>query len=96
MDRPVIYFQFDHDTFFKEHTYSDCALDFEKDGFGPVAYTQQQLQEECKKYLENRGKLNSPYKERSDAAFTKIRDGNCCERIYTNMTKHIEYNYPRA
>lgn len=84
LQKPVVYYQFDKDIFFKGHTYQIGYFDYKKHGFGPIVYTQNILLEEIKNILQHHCKPVSPYIERMKAAFC-FRDGHNCERVYNAM-----------
>jgi len=81
LDRKVVYFQFDHETFFNgSHTYTKGYYTYELDGFGPV----------CKSLDDSLSALNEAaenshddhlYKQRRDDTFA-FHDTLSCERVY--------------
>ncbi|MGQ2884471.1 CDP-glycerol:glycerophosphate glycerophosphotransferase [Campylobacter coli] len=81
LNKPVIYYQFDHEEFFSSHTLQKGYFDYEKDGFGPVVKNQENLLKELENLLRNDCKPFGVYKDNIDSTFT-FRDGRCCERIY--------------
>lgn len=79
---PVVYYQFDKDEFFSgDHGLEPGYFEFERDGFGPVASTE----EECLKAIESIAsqgfEIAPEYAERAAATFI-MADGHCCERAY--------------
>lgn len=81
IDRPVVYFQFDSGRVFGgEHVGSRGYFDYERDGFGPVAYTVEQAVETIIDTIRC-GRSPSPlYRARIEATFPQ-RDGRCCQRV---------------
>ena len=78
MEKPVLYFQFDYKEY-REKQYQDGYYDYEKDGFGPVCKTVDNL---VKSFIDiNDNGLNKKYKKRMDDFF-ELKDQNNCERIY--------------
>lgn len=69
MKKPVIYFQFDSDTFFSEHSYSKGYYDYEALGFGPVVSDIDRLNTELKNMLIHECKLTPFYMERINSFF---------------------------
>lgn len=84
--KPVIYTQFDKETFFKSHTYTKGYFDYEKNGFGPVLYDYENTVNEIIKYIENGCVIEKKYKERIDK-FYKYHDKKNCERVYKEINK---------
>lgn len=84
---PVIYYQFDKEKFFSgEHGLERGYFDFERDGFGPVAYDREQCFEALEALASQNFTVNAPYSERMAATFT-MADGHCCERVYAAIQK---------
>ncbi|MDQ7994043.1 MAG: CDP-glycerol glycerophosphotransferase family protein [Propionicimonas sp.] len=80
IDRPVLYFQFDRDTFFtggsgRRPGYFETG----RDGFGPVCVDRQDAERELALLLEA-GPSLEPYAGRRAATFT-LRDEDACERV---------------
>lgn len=82
LKKPVIYAQFDIDTFFDQHTssQSDFFSD-ESDGFGPVVYTYEDTLQAIIDSIEGGCKMSETYQKRVDAFYYK-RDRNNSERVY--------------
>lgn len=87
INRPVVYFQFDRDTFLGgEHHGRHGYFEYERDGFGPVAQT---LEEAIRVILDTiqAGRSPSPmYQARIDATFP-LRDGRCCKRVVDEIKR---------
>lgn len=82
MRKAVIYYQFDREHFFSgSHTYVRGYFDYEKDGFGPIALSLEQLLIEIEEIARNDFKVGLIYLDRMNNAF-KLNDGKCCERCY--------------
>lgn len=79
LQRPVIYFQFDHEQFFAGgHVCKTGYFSYKRDGFGPVAETPDGVFDALAAALASRE--DPVYAERRAKAFP-FRDGNCCERV---------------
>ncbi|MDR1426139.1 MAG: CDP-glycerol:glycerophosphate glycerophosphotransferase [Bifidobacteriaceae bacterium] len=77
LGRPVVYFQFDRETYFSgPHPSRVGYFDYARDGFGPVAETLDQVKRAIVGILDE---VPALYRERMDAAFP-VRDGRNCER----------------
>ena len=77
--KPVLYYQFDEDVFWKQQVYQKGYFDYRKDGFGPVCTTKQELLTALEDVL-SRDCQNIPgLQEKVDATYS-FRDGHCCER----------------
>ncbi|HEB7570790.1 TPA: CDP-glycerol glycerophosphotransferase family protein, partial [Campylobacter coli] len=81
LNKPVIYYQFDHEEFFSSHTYQKGYFDYEKDGFGPVVEDEESLLKELENLLQNDCNPFGIYKDNIDSTFA-FKDGKCRERIY--------------
>ena len=81
LKKPVLYAQLDADTFFLgNHTYKKGYFDYEKNGFGKVAYTLDGIVDNMIQCIENNCTLDAKYRERIEKFFA-YDDGKCCERI---------------
>lgn len=85
LQRPVLYFQFDHDEVFSGgHIYKPGYFSYQRDGFGPVAETADELIANLEAVLS--GREDPVYAERRDSTFP-FRDGGCCERVCQEIEK---------
>lgn len=81
LKKPVLYYQFDKDTFFKTHLQSGY-FDYEKNGFGAVC---KNLNELLAELLKNKKcELKEPFLSRVEEFFT-FKDGGNCKRIYEEI-----------
>ncbi|PZT47649.1 capsular biosynthesis protein [Helicobacter valdiviensis] len=87
LEKPVLYYQFDKEEFFLNHTYRKGYFDYEKDGFGPVVETEEDLLKELENLLKNDCKVGEPYKTNIENTFA-FKDGKCCERIYKRLIEN--------
>lgn len=83
---PVIYTQFDVNTFYLNHGYKRGYFDYETMGFGPVCYDYETTVQAIIKAIENDCVMEDKYKQRVDNFFA-YRDGRNCERIYNEILK---------
>ncbi|MDL0089933.1 CDP-glycerol glycerophosphotransferase family protein [Campylobacter gastrosuis] len=93
LNKPVLYYQFDGDEFYTNHTYSKGDFNYQTDGFGPVVSTEDDLLKELENLLKNNCQVKEPYKTNIQNTFA-FRDGKCCERIYQailELDKPYEY-----
>ena len=82
LKKPVIYSQFDIDTFFEGHSYDQGDFFSDKeDGFGVVAYDYESLVEAILTSIKRDFKLESKYKQRSDTFFA-YNDKQASQRVY--------------
>lgn len=81
INRALVYFQFDHQSVRGgEHLGRQGYFDYERDGFGPVAYTLGDAVAAIERVV-RAGRSPSPvYQARIDATFP-IRDGQSCPRV---------------
>lgn len=86
---PIIYYQFDKETFFNTHTYQKGYFDYEKHGFGPVCYNIETLNQQLNNILHHGLKMDDIYIYRKNAFF-KYFDSGSCSRIYQELRKKTE------
>ncbi len=83
LGKAVLYYQFDKEEFFANHL-NPGYFSYEKDGFGPVCYTEEALLQALELALKNECEPKEPYKTRLENSF-EFKDGKCCERIYEKI-----------
>lgn len=88
MRKPVLFFQFDNDRFTSEH-YQKGYFDYERDGFGQVAYTVSDLVGNAVEAIQNGLVLDEKYDKRIDRFFP-LYDRKNCARIYDEIVKICE------
>ena len=81
MRKPIIYYQFDSEEYYNKH-YSKGYFQYNKDGFGMVAYSQKNIIKEIDNILANG--IYKSYKHNIDKFF-KINDSNNNYRIYRGV-----------
>jgi CDP-glycerol glycerophosphotransferase (TagB/SpsB family) len=81
--RPVLYYQFDEEEYYSKH-YPKGYFDYRRDGFGPVATTEENLLKELENLLKRDCHPEQQYLQRMESLFP-FRDGQCCERIYQSI-----------
>ena len=80
--KPIIYTQFDKETFFSgEHMGRTSSFDYERDGFGDVEYDLESTVDCIIEYMENGCQIKPKYRERIDRFFA-FNDRNNCQRVY--------------
>jgi CDP-glycerol glycerophosphotransferase (TagB/SpsB family) len=81
IDRPLVYFQFDADRVRGgEHLGRSGYFDYERDGFGPVAYSLEEGIRLVTDTIRSGRNPSDEYQSRINSAFP-LRDGRCCERV---------------
>lgn len=87
MRKPVLYYQADADEFFSgKHTYKKGYFDYEKDGFGEIAYNADELVVLLNEYLENKCQVKEKYLNRIENTFC-FDDKDNCKRVYEEICK---------
>ena len=85
--KPVLYYQQDAEEFFSgKHTYDKGYFDYERDGFGEVEYTAENLINRIIEYMENGCQLKVQYQERIEKTFP-YNDKENCRRVYEEIIK---------
>lgn len=81
LKKPVVYTQFDRDTFFEGQVYDEGYFDYERDGFGPVCYDYETTLQAIIRYVEQDCSLDAEYDKRS-SQFYRWFDKDNCKRVY--------------
>lgn len=80
--RPVVYFQFDRDRFFAgDHNWREGYFDYDRDGFGPVAMTPDEVARQLDLLLAPDAPALGEYLARMERALPD-RDGGACQRAF--------------
>ncbi len=83
--KPILYTQFDRDTFFEGgHSYTEGYYNYETDGFGPVTDNLEETVSLIISYMEKGCVLEPIYLERINATFC-YSDQNCSKRVYERI-----------
>ena len=82
--KPVVYCQFDEEMFWKNHTYSKGFFEWDRDGFGEVTYSKEELIDLLVDYMKNGCKMKPKYKKRADEFFA-FSDHDNCKRVYERI-----------
>ena len=85
MGKPVLYYQFDREEFFTRQ-YQKSSFDVEKDGFGPVCETGQEMIGELRNYVLEGFQMRKQYNERM-REFYPLYDTNNSERVYEEIQR---------
>ena len=93
LEKPVVYCQFDADYFFSGEDISDKGdIDFQKEGFGEVTYSLEELVTVVVSYIKCGCELREPYKTRIRNAFPD-RTPDHCEKLYQKILEtEAEHN----
>ena len=83
MEKPVIYLQFDRETFFHRH-YGKGYFDYDKMGFGEVVCNEEEAVETLKTYINTDFSLKPEYRQQIQKFFP-LHDNKNCERIYNEI-----------
>lgn len=80
LKKPILYTQFDVDTFFDEHSYDQGYYDYEKDGFGPVCYTYEETVSRLINLMKSPN-MEQKYLDRVDTFFYTPSTSRCKEVV---------------
>ena len=85
MQKPVIYYQFDRERYIRDHyDFTKGYFSYDDNGFGDVAFDENQLIDSIKKAIANHFNLEPKYKNRIDKFFP-LKDNENCNRIYQSI-----------
>ena len=90
LKKPVIYSQFDEETFYKNHSWGKGYFTYRNDGFGPVTTTLDETVNTLIEYIENDCVMKQEYVDRVEAFFA-YTDRNNCKRVYEAI-EEVERN----
>ncbi|KXK36536.1 MAG: galactosamine-containing minor teichoic acid biosynthesis [Nitrosomonas europaea] len=84
--RPSFYYQFDRTLFYGGgHNWRPGYFDYERDGFGPVAFSENELLQQLLAFLENGGEVPALYRERMERAMP-LDDELACQRCFDRIS----------
>lgn len=90
MKKPVIYTQFDAETYYDNHTYTSVGYyNFKNDGFGNIVYDVESAVDELVYIVKNKCIMEKKFQDRVDDFF-KYKDAKNCERVYNELLKLID------
>ncbi len=81
LKKPIVYFQFDKEEFFRSHTYEKGYFDYEKDGFGAVCTTVDGVVDAVIKGIDSGCEIEEKYEQRISSFYAFGNEGNC-KRVY--------------
>lgn len=85
MYKPLLYYQFDLEEF-RMTQYKKGYFDYDKDGFGPVCRSYQEVKSKLKEAVQSDFANDETYVSRAKNFFT-LHDAHNCERIYNAIVK---------
>lgn len=84
--RQSFYYHFDRELFYGGgHNWRPGYFDYERDGFGPVAFSENELLQQLLAFLENGGEVPALYRERMERAMP-LDDELACQRCFDCIT----------
>jgi hypothetical protein len=87
LGKPIAYYQFDRQEFFSSgHLFRRGYFDYDRDGFGPVAQSQEELLTSVEKLAADGFTPAPEYARRMDETFGE-RTGDSCYRVYKAITQ---------
>ncbi len=89
MHKPVLYYQFDEEEFFKNHNFERGYFDYEKMGFGEKVKNENELIDLMEEYISNDFQLKPEFKMRI-AGFFPLHDNNNCKRIFHEIVSTFD------
>lgn len=87
MKKPLIYYQFDNNYHFDVES---AYFQYERDGFGPVVRTHEELSQQIVRLIENGCKMDDVYQRRVDEFF-KYNDRDNSKRVYEEICRLDTY-----
>lgn len=85
--RGVFYYQFDRERFYGgDHNWRPGYFDYDRDGFGPVAFDLQTLLSAIRAFLENDARPNAVYMSRMAHAMPNVTAG-ACQRVFDALLR---------
>lgn len=84
LKKPVVYAQFDQDTFYQNHLYKEDYFKYNQHGLGPVVYNVEGVVEEIIKIIQNGCRPTKTYLSRINSFFYKFDTKNS-QRVYESI-----------
>lgn len=81
MKKPIVYAQFDEDTFYEEHSYDKGYFDYQRDGFGKVCRKVNECVDEIIRILENNCIQDKVYQKREEDFYYVNKNSSNCRKI---------------
>ena len=88
MKKPLVYYQFDFATYREGHLPTGY-FDYDRDGFGPICRTEEQLLRETAEIFARGCEMAPEYRRRVDSFYT-LNDDKNCERTVLAIRKALE------
>ena len=89
LGKPCFYYQFDAvDGRPEGYHFAKGYFDYEKDGFGPIARTQDGLESFLSQCIADGFRPQQDYSERMDETFL-LKDGRNCSRVYEVIAERV-------
>lgn len=82
--KPILYYQFDQEHFFENHTYKKGFFDYKKHGMGEVEERKAKLVRRIRSYIKRDCRLKNKYQKRIESMYETL-SGNTCEMIYQKI-----------
>ena len=86
LKKPVLYIQYDLETFYDSQMYDKGKDNIEKDGFGPVCYNYEDAVKQIIKIVKGKCKEDKVYEKRVKEFF-EYTDKHNCKRVYKEILK---------
>ena len=81
LKKPVIYSQFDEESFYTNHAWGKGYFTYREDGFGPITTTLDETVDTLIKYIKKGCKMEDEYVRKVESFFA-YTDRNNCKRVY--------------
>ena len=81
LKKPVIYSQFDAESFYQNHVWGKGYFTYEENGFGPITRDLESTVLTLIDYIEHDCKMKQEYVDKVEDFFA-FTDRNNCERVY--------------
>jgi CDP-Glycerol:Poly(glycerophosphate) glycerophosphotransferase len=80
--RAVFYYQFDRERFYRgDHNWRPGYFDYDRDGFGPVAFDLEQLLGQLASFVDSGQVIDTTFQQRMERALP-VRDRQACQRTF--------------
>ena len=87
LKKPVIYYQFDRESFFANHTYKPGYFSYDDELFGKVAKEEKDLIDIIEEYMKNDCVIREEHASNIEDLF--IRSNNHCEKLFEKILSYI-------
>lgn len=86
LKKPILYYQFDRETFYSGQIYTSGYFDYDTMAFGDICFDEKDLLLKISDLINNNAEMSDKYKSRVDS-FYRYTDKSNCKRVYDEIVR---------